>query len=301
VGFEIPNVLDGVDLNQSELDARDIEIILAGFLGTGVLSGCAVTERNAGAGGPNLSVDVAAGRVQVAGAEVAVAAANKVIAAADLTNPRFDLVVASSAGVLSVVTGVPADIDGEPGPVYPAIPANSVVLAAVWVPAGDNAITTAQARDKRVMLGRRPAVMAKVYRSTAKSIPTGTDTAIDYDSTDYDPYGLHDPAVNPTRLTVPVGSGLAGKWLFMGLNAFASNATGYRTGNNVKNAVTNLGHMRLNAVNGQFTILETYAVADMAEGDYMENTVHQNSGGALNSSSGLVGSWYVAIFLGKGV
>lgn len=166
MGLQIPNVGSGVDPNQSELDARDFEIIAAGFLRTGVISGCAVSQRAAGA---NLSVDVSAGRISLPTGEVAIAGTNVAITAPDATNPRFDLVVASSAGVVSVVAGTPAAGGGVPGPVFPAIPASSVVLAAVWVPAGDTDITNAQIKDRGIPLPGGPAAAAVVTDQSTTS------------------------------------------------------------------------------------------------------------------------------------
>lgn len=114
-------------------------------------------------GTPNMSVNVAAGRVLVPGTEATFqgiyrcesrATENRAISAADATNPRKDLVVArvkdaaysgaTNSWDLEVVTGTPA-----PSPSEPAIPANSWVLAMVDVPANDTAITNSQITDRR--------------------------------------------------------------------------------------------------------------------------------------------------------
>jgi hypothetical protein len=114
-------------------------------------------------GTPNMTVNVAAGRIFIPGTESsfqgiyeaeARSVTNLAIAAADATNPRKDLVVAKvqdaaySGGVnswsLVVVTGTPA-----PSPSEPAAPANSWVLAMVDVPALDTAITNSQITDRR--------------------------------------------------------------------------------------------------------------------------------------------------------
>ncbi len=128
-------------------DQRDFDAIVAAETGTGVVSGCAVTQTGAGA----MSVDVALGAIVSAGVEVAVTAGTVTITAADVTNPRFDLIVASSAGVKSAVAGTPAAAASatQPGPVFPAIPAASVLLAAVYVPANAVSILTADIQDKR--------------------------------------------------------------------------------------------------------------------------------------------------------
>lgn len=145
---------------------------------------------------------------------------------------------------------------------------------------------------------RHAFVGCKVYRSTAKSLTNDTDTAIDYDSEDFDPQGMHDNVTNNTRLTIPAG--YDGRWMFIGLAAFASNATGYRYGAVVKNGTDNIGHQRLLTIGAsQFTVVEVFGFANMAVGDYVENYLRQTSGGALNTGSGITGLWFVAIYLGK--
>ena len=133
--------------SQSMPDQRDFDAIVAADTATGVVSGCATTQHGAGA----MSVDVAAGAVTSSGIEAAVVAATVTITTADATNPRFDIIVASSVGTLSAVAGTPAAAasSSTPGPVFPAIPAGSVLLAAVYVRAATSSILTADIQDKR--------------------------------------------------------------------------------------------------------------------------------------------------------
>lgn len=141
VPFSIPNLASATYGPQAEPDSGDFVILADGSAGTGVRSGCAVTAQ----GVPDMTVAVASGTVAVGGTAAAVTAGNLAIGAAHATNPRIDLVVVSSTGTKSVVAGAPAA-----APVYPAIPASSVVLAAVYVPAAVTAITSTMIVDKRV-------------------------------------------------------------------------------------------------------------------------------------------------------
>lgn len=141
--FSIPNLADAFHADQAEVDKIDLDILVAGYAGTGVFSGCAVTAQ----GTPDMTVAVASGTVLVAGLSATVASGNVTITTADATNPRFDLVVVSNAGTKSVTAGTAAA-----DPVFPAIPANSAVLAAVYVPASDTAIQSNQIVDKRLIL-----------------------------------------------------------------------------------------------------------------------------------------------------
>lgn len=114
-------------------------------------------------GTPNMSVNVAAGKVVVIGTENALQGAyhcwndatkNVVIAPSDPTNPRIDLIVArvrdaaysgvTNAWAIEAVTGAPAA-----SPAAPATPANSYVIARVAVAASATSITNAVITDLR--------------------------------------------------------------------------------------------------------------------------------------------------------
>lgn len=145
--FTIPNAADAFSPEQAKVDKVDFDILVSA---DGVVSGCAVTAQ----GTPNMTVAVAAGVVVIGGISVAVAAGNVTITAAHATNPRFDLIAVNNAGVKSVVAGTAAT-----APVFPSIPANSVILASVFVPANDTAINANQIVDKRISIvtGQLPA------------------------------------------------------------------------------------------------------------------------------------------------
>lgn len=132
--------------DQAEPDAQDIDAIVAGIGGRGVLSGCAVTAQAE----PDMTVAVASGTVRIAGSEVAVTGGNETIASAS-EHPRFDLLVAESDGSVTVHQGTPvASIAG--GPVFPTVNDDEVMLAAVFVPDGTTAVTDDHITDKRVMV-----------------------------------------------------------------------------------------------------------------------------------------------------
>jgi hypothetical protein len=141
----IPNEADAAFATQAAPDSQDFEALRAGSDATGVVTGCAVSAQ----GSPDMTVAVAAGIVSVAGSRVNVAAGN-VTLTADGTNPRNSIVVVSSAGVKSVVDGTPTASPADPP--FPAIPANSVLLAGVHVPAADTTIASNQITDKRVFV-----------------------------------------------------------------------------------------------------------------------------------------------------
>lgn len=168
MAFTIPHESDAAFGDQAELDKGDFAILVAGIAGDGVISGCAVTAQTT----PDMTVAVAAGTVVVGGQQANVAAGNLAIGAADPTNPRFDLVTVNSSGTKAVVAGTPA-----PNPVFPAVPSGSVVLAAVYVPAGDTAIQQNQIVDKRVFV-EPPATPSGWTTVTATADVSRTSTTL---------------------------------------------------------------------------------------------------------------------------
>lgn len=128
---------------QAVLFREYLDTLVAGIDGLDcVLSGGAVTAQ----GSPDMTVAVAKAGVLSNGTLLAVAAANATIGTADATNPRLDLVVINSAGAIAVRAGTAA---AAPKP--PARSANDVVLAAVYVPANDTTISSAQIVDMRCL------------------------------------------------------------------------------------------------------------------------------------------------------
>ena len=144
MAFTIPNHADANSAFQAEPDSVDFDILAAGYSGSGVISGCAVTAQ----GTPNMTVAVAAGVVIVAGVRASVTGANSTIGTADGTNPRCDMITVNNSGTIATTAGTAASV-----PELPSIPANSVVIALIFVPANDTTIATAQITDKRVFVG----------------------------------------------------------------------------------------------------------------------------------------------------
>lgn len=146
MSWTVPDKGEGASDVQSILFQEDIEAaIVDPWAGTFVQSGCAVTPQ----GSPDMTVAVASGVVYSAGARLAVTGANATIGTADGSNPRIDLVVINAAGAIAVRAGTAA---AAPKP--PARTAGDVVLAAVFVPASDTAISAAQIIDKRIIAVR---------------------------------------------------------------------------------------------------------------------------------------------------
>lgn len=138
--FRIPNKADATYARQAGGFSTDIDTIAAALAGDGVLSGLGVAAQ----GTPDMTVAVSAGQARIGGYFPFEAGENITIAAADSSNPRIDLIVIDYNGVVSRVAGTAAAL-----PVPPAVPANSIQLAQVYVPAAATSITNAMLVDKR--------------------------------------------------------------------------------------------------------------------------------------------------------
>ena len=134
----------------------DLNRLLHGVKGNGVLEGLAVSEAST----PAMKVVGAAGSAIINGTKITKTASTELtIADADPDKPRKDIVVLSSDGTLSVVAGTPEEAapSGQEGPYTyqpkpPDIPADSIILAEIWVAPGATAIYNEDIVDKRVFI-----------------------------------------------------------------------------------------------------------------------------------------------------
>ena len=125
---------------------------------------------------------------------------------------------------------------------------------------------------------------ALVRNSSAQSIPTGSSTAINFDTESYDTDNIHDNSTNNTRLTVPAG---VTKCRISAKIDFAGNSTGERTAiialdgaaqffGNAEVSVPTVPSPDLLIIN------LTTAIVSVSAGQYFEVLAVQNSGGNLN-------------------
>lgn len=125
-------------------------------------------------------------------------------------------------------------------------------------------------------------VGAKAYNSTTQSISNNTETAVTFDSEDFDSDAFHSTSSNTSRQTVPAGMG--GKYKVSGIAPFAANSTGHRYWYLAKNGSAIRGAYAGASIAGS-NIAESSPVTidiDLAAGDYVELICLQTSGGALN-------------------
>lgn len=122
-----------------------------------------------------------------------------------------------------------------------------------------------------------------VFNSTTKSVPTSTNTALGFDSENYDSNNLHSTVSNTSRLTIQT----TGKYSIFGQVKWQSQTdTGYRGLTVMLNGVTPLAEVDTPNINGIKVNQNVNTQYKLNAGDYLELVVFQNSGGALNAMAG---------------
>lgn len=139
--FTIPDKGEGAANRQSIFFQEDLEVLVAGITREAlVLFGAAVTPSS------GLTLAVSKGAVVSQGVMRAYAGGTIAVGTADGTNPRIDYVAINASGTLVVRAGTPAA-----SPFPPTRTAGDVVLAAVYVAAGDTTIGSSEIVDRRVL------------------------------------------------------------------------------------------------------------------------------------------------------
>lgn len=132
----------------------------------GVVSGCEVRQNS---GGANMSVDVQSGVIVVDGERVTVSAQDVTIDAADGSNPRIDLIMVGQNGTADYVKGTAAAT-----PLSPAWTADHVLIATVYVAAGDTSITDSEIfQTRELYTGNKSKRFEILVDSTNQPTTTG--------------------------------------------------------------------------------------------------------------------------------
>lgn len=162
MGFTIPNYSVASVGDQAEPDSVDFQIL--GNTTTKVINGGEVTAEATN----SQNVVVASFVVFTNSAYYVASSPTTISVGVGSANPRFDLIVVDSAGVVSVRTGTPSAAN----PTFPSLTANDVVLAAVYRSgsSGDT-VSTADITDKRVFSSSNTTWL----KTTAPSGSNGVD------------------------------------------------------------------------------------------------------------------------------
>lgn len=158
---------------------NDRNAVAAHIAGSGVVD---TTDLAVTAPGGTMTVSVAAGAAFIKGSRafqgvyhgLADSPTSLTVAASDATNARYDRVVlevqdAAYAGAVNALRLFVVQGTAAASPVEPAIPADSLELARILVPAATTSVTSANVLDRRVRVSRR----------SSRFVPTGAgDTAV---------------------------------------------------------------------------------------------------------------------------
>jgi hypothetical protein len=122
-----------------------------------------------------------------------------------------------------------------------------------------------------------------VTNTVAQSIANNTNTALTFNSEDFDTSGYHSTSTNTSRLTVPAGK--AGYFLVTANLVFALNATGGRDLYFAKNGSA-VRYAAGIAGNGTYYVGQNLSmIFNLAVNDYIELFCKQTSGGSLNADT----------------
>jgi hypothetical protein len=124
-------------------------------------------------------------------------------------------------------------------------------------------------------------------RTSDQSISNNTNTAVQWDTEQFDTDAFHDNSTNNTRVTIPSGKG--GKYLVVGNAANDSGAT--------SDAGRMYASLYKNGVQIQYTFIDIstgtanyeswliHTIVDLTAGDYIEWFVYQSFGKTVNLSA----------------
>ena len=131
--------------------------------------------------------------------------------------------------------------------------------------------------------------------SNQQTIATATNTALTWDTEDFDTDGFHSTSSNTSRITIPSGKG--GYYLFTGTVAWDDNATGFREVTLFKNG-TKVRRFT-SKPNDQYPSQIVTAILSLVATDYVEMYVYQDSGGNRTAYKGTAKyGWFNAQYLG---
>lgn len=123
---------------------------------------------------------------------------------------------------------------------------------------------------------------AGVHHNTTQSLTNNTETAVVFNTEDYDVGAMHDTGSNTSRFTVPTGGD--GLYLLTAAIHFSANATGRRYARWQKNGSNAIGTWSLISANsvGGGTTCVLALIWPLVATEYVEVMAYQDSGGALN-------------------
>ena len=139
---------------------------------------------------------------------------------------------------------------------------------------------------------------ASVYGTVNQNISNASQTAVTFNTENYDTNTYHDNSTNNSRLTIP--SGKTGYYRLTGMCRWEANNSGRRIIYLIKNGSTYVGQTENNP-NGTNIELTNYISQTLylTAGDYITLEVYQSCGGAIDvQKSSTVGTFFQIDYLG---
>jgi hypothetical protein len=143
---------------------------------------------------------------------------------------------------------------------------------------------------------RNPSVVGCAVYSTAQAIANNTDTNLNFDTERLDTDGFHSTVTNTSRITIPTG--LTGWYVVNAKFRWDKNATGVRLLKIKKNGTEINAAPELSGSSTVFMGNELNIVDYFVAGDYIEFSVFQTSGGALNAYLDSINGQFSVIMVG---
>ena len=144
--------------------------------------------------------------------------------------------------------------------------------------------------------GNANSVGCSIYNSTNFSIANATQTTLTFNFEVFDTNGFHSTVTNTDRITIPTGK--FGKYLINASVVWDKNATGVREMRVYRNGSTAAISYQLNATATQYAQNNISYIADVNDGDFLQLTVYQNSGGSLIAYGNIEDCKFSAMYLG---
>jgi hypothetical protein len=140
-------------------------------------------------------------------------------------------------------------------------------------------------------------VGCSVTNTTTQSLANNTETAITFDSEEFDTDGFHDNSVNNTRITIPAGKG--GYYNIVAQVTFQANSSGSNRNASIFKNGTRIAQVSMNQQgNAAYAIPTLNKIVSAVATDYFEIKAEQNSGGAVNVRDGGIETFFQATLIG---
>lgn len=152
-----------------------------------------------------------------------------------------------------------------------------------WTGIGSTTTTAYSAQLSKLDSGKvGQGIGARAYNSATQTVTAGVETAMTFDSEEFDTDAFHSTSANTSRMTIPAG--LGGKYLVRAHLGFPG-SHGVIFGRLKKNGSTFITGSEDDLVSGTDSSLAPAAVVDLIAGDYLEVFASRASGTSVGAAT----------------